>query len=100
MIVSSAGKMFPSRGVLHMAPFSDESLYIELSTKSSFWTQTNFHGVDLSALRDEANIENFRQPIVVCAVRRKQWNVGPGHVACGHTVGSRLRTSDRSAYGQ
>ncbi|KAJ8681772.1 hypothetical protein QAD02_017564 [Eretmocerus hayati] len=58
------GRMFPSRGDLHIAPFSDESLYMEQFNKANFWYQTCFHGVDLSAMRTHAIKEYFRQPIV------------------------------------
>lgn len=56
--------MFPSRGDLHVAPFSDEALYMEQYNKANFWYQTSFHGVDLSAMRAAAMKEYFRQPIV------------------------------------
>lgn len=56
--------MFPSRGDLHIAPFSDENLYMEQFNKANFWYQTCFHGVDLSAMRNNAMKEYFRQPIV------------------------------------
>lgn len=58
------GKMFPNRGDLHVAPFSDEALFIEQFNKSNFWYQTSFHGVDLSSIRVAAMREYFRQPIV------------------------------------
>jgi type I protein arginine methyltransferase len=58
------GKMFPSRGDLHVAPFSDEALYMEQYNKANFWYQTSFHSVDLSSLREAAMKEYFRQPIV------------------------------------
>lgn len=58
------GKMFPSRGDLHVAPFCDEALYMEQYNKANFWYQTSFHNVDLSILRDAAMKEYFRQPIV------------------------------------
>lgn len=58
------GRMFPSRGDLHVAPFSDESLFMEQFNKANFWYQTCFYGVDLSALRSHAIKEYFRQPIV------------------------------------
>ncbi len=31
------GKMFPSRGDLHIAPFNDETLYMEQFNKANFW---------------------------------------------------------------
>ncbi|XP_029848841.2 histone-arginine methyltransferase CARMER isoform X1 [Ixodes scapularis] len=58
------GKMFPTRGDLHIAPFSDTCLYMEQLNKANFWYQQSFHGVDLSSLRDAAVKEYFRQPIV------------------------------------
>ncbi|XP_031780999.1 histone-arginine methyltransferase CARMER isoform X3 [Nasonia vitripennis] len=58
------GRMFPSRGDLHIAPFSDENLYMEQFNKANFWYQTCFHGVDLSVMRSHAIKEYFRQPIV------------------------------------
>lgn len=59
-----SGKMFPSRGDLHVAPFQDEALYMEQINKVNFWYQDYFHGVNLSCLRDAAMKEYFRQPIV------------------------------------
>eukprot|EP00092_Neocalanus_flemingeri_P087829 GFUD01110899.1.p1 GENE.GFUD01110899.1~~GFUD01110899.1.p1 ORF type:complete len:505 (-),score=153.71 GFUD01110899.1:178-1692(-) len=58
------GKMFPSRGDLHVAPFTDEALYMEQFNKVNFWYQEYFHGVNLSSLRNPAMTEYFRQPIV------------------------------------
>ena len=58
------GKMFPSRGDLHVAPFCDEALYMEQYNKANFWYQASFHNVDLSSLREAAMKEYFRQPIV------------------------------------
>nr|CAD7459332.1 unnamed protein product [Timema tahoe] len=58
------GRMFPSQGDLHIAPFTDDTLYMEQSSKANFWFQHSFHGVDLSSLRHFATKEYFRQPIV------------------------------------
>lgn len=58
------GKMFPSRGDLHVAPFTDAQLYIEQTSKASFWFSKDFHGVDLRALHSAATNEYFKQPIV------------------------------------
>ncbi|XP_044740909.1 histone-arginine methyltransferase CARMER isoform X3 [Chrysoperla carnea] len=58
------GKMFPTRGELHIAPFTDEALFMEQFNKANFWIQTCFHGVDLSSMRNAAKKEYFRQPIV------------------------------------
>jgi len=32
-----AGRIFPSQGDLHIAPFSDEGLYMEQFSKAHFW---------------------------------------------------------------
>jgi len=58
------GKMFPTRGDIHIAPFTDDSLYMEHYSKSNFWCQNSFYGVDLTSLRQAATQEYFKQPIV------------------------------------
>ncbi|XP_052246669.1 histone-arginine methyltransferase CARMER-like isoform X2 [Dreissena polymorpha] len=58
------GKMYPTQGDLHVAPFTDEALYMEQFTKANFWYQESFHGINLTSLRDEAVKEYFKQPIV------------------------------------
>ena len=37
MIILCKGKMFPSRGDLHVAPFNDDTLYMEQFNKANFW---------------------------------------------------------------
>lgn len=58
------GKMFPGVGRIHMAPFCDEYLYVEIATKSLFWQQQNYFGVDLTALHGSAFEGYFSQPVV------------------------------------
>ncbi|XP_018320669.1 probable histone-arginine methyltransferase CARMER isoform X3 [Agrilus planipennis] len=58
------GKMYPTRGDLHVAPFTDDALFMEQFSKANFWFQTCFHGVNLSAIQSCAVKEYFRQPIV------------------------------------
>jgi len=58
------GKLYPSVGDLYIAPFTDESLYMEQANKANFWNQTSFYGVDLSSLKSSAFDEYFRQPVV------------------------------------
>lgn len=31
------GKMYPSKGDLHIAPFTDDALFMEQTNKASFW---------------------------------------------------------------
>uniref|UniRef100_A0A0D9X2S8 Probable histone-arginine methyltransferase CARM1 n=2 Tax=Leersia perrieri TaxID=77586 RepID=A0A0D9X2S8_9ORYZ len=58
------GKMFPTTGRIHMAPFSDEYLYVEMANKALFWQQHNFFGVDLTPLHGLAFQGYFSQPVV------------------------------------
>ncbi|XP_044120107.1 histone-arginine methyltransferase CARM1-like [Neovison vison] len=58
------GMMFPTFGDIHLAPFSDEQLYMEHYSRANFWYQHCFYGVNLSSLRAAAADEYFRQPIV------------------------------------
>ncbi|KAM9766924.1 histone-arginine methyltransferase CARM1-like [Menidia menidia] len=58
------GLMFPSCADLHMAPFTDEQLYYEHHARASFWQQSSFYRVNLSALHGSALDEFFRQPVV------------------------------------
>lgn len=58
------GKMFPTSGRMHMAPFSDEYLYIEMANKALFWQQQNYYGVDLTPLHGSAFQGYFSQPVV------------------------------------
>ncbi|KAK9664728.1 hypothetical protein RND81_14G063900 [Saponaria officinalis] len=58
------GKMFPGVGRIHMAPFSDEQLFVEIASKALFWQQQNYFGVDLSSLHGSAFEGYFTQPVV------------------------------------
>ncbi|KAH1046417.1 hypothetical protein J1N35_037201 [Gossypium stocksii] len=58
------GKMFPSIGRIHMAPFSDEYLFVEIANKALFWQQQNYYGVDLTPLYGSAFRGYFSQPVV------------------------------------
>ncbi|XP_030625760.1 histone-arginine methyltransferase CARM1 [Chanos chanos] len=58
------GMMFPTYSDIHLAPFTDEQLYLEHYARSNFWQQSCFYGVNLSGLHSAAVDEFFRQPIV------------------------------------
>ncbi|KEH37264.1 histone-arginine methyltransferase, putative [Medicago truncatula] len=58
------GKMFPTSGRIHMAPFSDEYLFVEIASKGLFWQQQNYFGVDLTPLHKTAFQGYFSQPVV------------------------------------
>ncbi|GJN33388.1 hypothetical protein PR202_gb21985 [Eleusine coracana subsp. coracana] len=79
-LLAPNGKMFPTTGrtgfpfvkfsnfsyilQIHMAPFSDEYLYVEMANKALFWQQHNFFGVDLTPLHGSAFQGYFSQPVV------------------------------------
>ncbi|KAI9123120.1 hypothetical protein K1719_006009 [Acacia pycnantha] len=58
------GQMFPTVGRIHMAPFTDEYLFIEIANKALFWQQQNYYGVDLTPLYGTAFQGYFSQPVV------------------------------------
>eukprot|EP00245_Coleochaete_scutata_P002345 TRINITY_DN13075_c0_g1_i1.p1 TRINITY_DN13075_c0_g1~~TRINITY_DN13075_c0_g1_i1.p1 ORF type:complete len:545 (-),score=104.08 TRINITY_DN13075_c0_g1_i1:696-2330(-) len=58
------GKMFPAVGRIHLAPFSDEYLYMEIANKALFWQQQSYYGVDLTPLQTSAFQGFFSQPVV------------------------------------
>ncbi|XP_028751665.1 probable histone-arginine methyltransferase 1.4 isoform X2 [Neltuma alba] len=62
--LSPEGKMFPTVGRIHMAPFTDEYLFIEIANKALFWQQQNYYGVDLTPLYGTAFQGYFSQPVV------------------------------------
>ncbi|XP_017716033.1 PREDICTED: histone-arginine methyltransferase CARM1-like [Rhinopithecus bieti] len=62
--LKSNGMMFLTFSDIHLAPFSDEQLYVEHFSRANFWYQQCFYGVNLSSLRGAAVDEYFRQPIV------------------------------------
>ena len=63
-LLKPGGLMFPDRATMYAAPFSDEALYTEQLNKCGFWSQTNFYGLDMNPLRDEAKAFYFSQPVV------------------------------------
>jgi histone-arginine methyltransferase CARM1 len=58
------GLMFPTRGTIHCAPFSDAVLHAEQCEKVAFWRTTDFFGLDLSPLLEDAARDHFGQPVV------------------------------------
>ncbi|XP_057588541.1 histone-arginine methyltransferase CARM1-like [Hippopotamus amphibius kiboko] len=58
------GMMFPTFSDIHLAPFSDEQLYVEHHSRANFWYQQCFYGVNLSSVRGAAADAYFRQPVV------------------------------------
>ncbi|KAJ2879874.1 hypothetical protein IWW38_006042, partial [Coemansia aciculifera] len=60
------GAMLPSAGTIHLAPFSDASLWGETMGKARFWQQDAFYGVDLNPYFAPAFDEYFSAPVVGC----------------------------------
>ncbi|KAK4745602.1 hypothetical protein SAY87_011914 [Trapa incisa] len=62
--LAAEGKMFPAAGRIHMAPFSDEYLFVEIANKALFWQQGSYYGVNLTPLYESAFQGNYSQPVV------------------------------------
>ncbi|KAF9976065.1 hypothetical protein BGZ73_009163 [Actinomortierella ambigua] len=58
------GHLFPNKGHMFLAPFTDALLYTETMGKARFWEQDAFHGVDLTPLFADAKAEMFGMPVV------------------------------------
>ncbi|KAG0240623.1 hypothetical protein BGX31_001810 [Mortierella sp. GBA43] len=58
------GHLFPNKGTMYLAPFTDALLFTETMAKARFWEHTDFHGVDLSPLYPDAKAELFGMPVV------------------------------------
>ena len=58
------GLMYPSTGTMFVSVFSDDGLYKEMKSRSTFWNQDDFYGFDISTLKDDAQREVFNQPVV------------------------------------
>jgi histone-arginine methyltransferase CARM1 len=57
-------RMFPSKGSIMLAPFSDAALYNETVHKAKFWSQKDVFGVNLSCLAGNGVDHYFSQPVV------------------------------------
>ncbi|KAG1053415.1 hypothetical protein G6F43_004506 [Rhizopus delemar] len=58
------GALFPSRGNIYLAPFTDAVLWSETMGKARFWEQQSFYGIDLTTLYKDARDEMFGMPVV------------------------------------
>lgn len=58
------GLMMPTVGRIYCSPFTDAALHEEQLSKSAFWETRNFHGLDLSCLKERATKSYFAQPVV------------------------------------
>ncbi|GJJ70903.1 type I protein arginine methyltransferase [Entomortierella parvispora] len=58
------GHLFPNKGTMFLAPFTDALLFTETMGKARFWEQDSFHGVDLTPLYPDAKTEMFGMPVV------------------------------------
>ena len=56
--------MFPSNGRIYVAPFTDPALFAEQEAKVAFWESSDFYGINLSALQEEARAQHFGQPVI------------------------------------
>lgn len=58
------GALFPSKGNIYLAPFTDATLWSETMGKARFWEQQSFYGIDLTSLYKDARDEMFGMPVV------------------------------------
>ncbi|MBW1914820.1 MAG: methyltransferase domain-containing protein [Deltaproteobacteria bacterium] len=58
------GKMFPSKGRIFLAPFTDNYLHSSHVTKTRFWENTEFYSIDVSSLAGTALSNYFSKPFV------------------------------------
>ncbi|KAI7852365.1 S-adenosyl-L-methionine-dependent methyltransferase [Circinella umbellata] len=58
------GALFPSKGNIYLAPFTDATLWSETMAKARFWEQHNFYGINLTSLYKDARDEMFGMPVV------------------------------------
>jgi histone-arginine methyltransferase CARM1 len=58
------GKLYPSAATLCVAPFSDGKLFDARMLESKvFWNSSSYYGVDLTCMRERAQLELFRRPL-------------------------------------
>jgi histone-arginine methyltransferase CARM1 len=58
------GKLFPNKGTIFLAPFSDQYLHSSHIEKARFWESKSFYGIDMTCLADTALNHYFARPIV------------------------------------
>ncbi|KAI9293891.1 S-adenosyl-L-methionine-dependent methyltransferase [Neoconidiobolus thromboides FSU 785] len=58
------GTMVPSQASLYLAPFTDTNLWGDTKLKTRFWEQSDFYGVDLTPLKQDAVDEQFSMPVI------------------------------------
>ncbi|OBZ82277.1 putative histone-arginine methyltransferase 1.4 [Choanephora cucurbitarum] len=62
--LKEGGALYPSKGNIYLAPFTDATLWSETMAKARFWEQTSFYGIDFSPLYKDARDEMFGMPVV------------------------------------
>jgi len=58
------GLMMPTTSEIYVAPFTDDVLFREQSSKAQFWNQSQFYGIDLRPLAAQAAEEYMSQAVV------------------------------------
>ena len=58
------GKMFPSKGQIFFAPFTDDNLYSNYVKKTRFWKNEAFYNVNLSSLAETSREHFVSRPFV------------------------------------
>ena len=63
-LLKPGGAMFPSSGTICLSPIEDRQLWSDASSKSSWWANTNFYGIDLTPFAESAAEETFSSTLV------------------------------------
>lgn len=56
--------LFPGIGSISLAPFTDGLMYSDFKSRSKFWGNESFYGVNLSSMKKISEEQIFRQPVV------------------------------------
>lgn len=86
--------MIPGSGTISLAPFTDGAMYADFGSRTKFWSNESFYGVDLSSMKDICREQIFRQPVVggfdpntlMSATKVKSFDFGSLSIADLHDI--------------
>jgi len=64
MFLKPGGKMLPGDGTIYCAPSSLPTFHADSAIKKQFWSNSNFHGLDLTVLEAESVSDSLSLPVV------------------------------------
>ena len=63
-LIGNEMTLFPGIGTISLAPFTDGGMYADFKNRSKFWKNESFYGLNLSSMKQIAEEQIFRQPVV------------------------------------